>query len=267
MYKVPLRAFASINNKIPPNTLFLLTLAVIEKKQRGNVFIDTFDGPSTLFIINKAGFSSLIIRKGYSTALLLDFFASNSSIPDYFHIYSPPPNIVQKVTSDIRFDFRIRKRVQFRYVGHNEKVRGTSLVPPGFSLKTINKNTFHLLQPFGLNLHAKFWNSKNHFFREGFGVMLCNLDGLPVSVCYSACVVQKNAEIDIATLPQFQGSGYGYIVTKAFINIAIKKNFQPNWDCFEDNIPSRSLALKTGFIQIKKYTFLSIFNKAKDEKN
>ena len=104
-----------------------------------------------------------------------------------------------------RINTRLRKRVQLKF--SNGQLLPAYSILPRFTFDKINSNNFDNLSVFNLSLDNKFWNSKTDFLENGFGFILNNEIGLPVSVCYSACVENGVAEIDVATLPDFRIKG------------------------------------------------------------
>ena len=92
---------------------------------------------------------------------------------------------------------------------------------------------------------------------------MLNDEGGALSVCYSACLVDKVAEIDIVTHPDHRKSGFGQFVTSEFIRLALDRGIIPAWDCFTDNEASLKTALRNDFEKTYKYPFVSVFMKAK----
>ena len=132
-----------------------------------------------------------------------------------------------------------------------------------FRIERISIQNFDKLLEFNLGLANKYWRSKLDFIKNGFGFCVFNDLGEPVSICYSACVANQTAEIDVATLPQFQNNGLASWVVNFFVKHCIENNIHANWDCFEDNHGSLRTAKRVGFIQVAQYNLLSIYNKSK----
>lgn len=240
-------------------TDFPLINAVIQKKQQGKVYeYDDFD-----FIAHKSGFSYLNLKTENINSIV-DFFANEQSLKQYFHIYHAPFRVVEAIKKDNRFGYKYRKRIQFQF---NEKTINSGLsksIPSKFGFKTINENNFNSLDIFELDLPNRYWNSKNDFLQHGYGILAYDKEhDKPVSLCYSSCVSNDIAEIDVATLQAYRGLGLAKAVTERFIQHSIDKAIIPNWDCFEENTPSLKTAQSLGFEKIKEYWFLSVYNKTK----
>ena len=82
---------------------------------------------------------------------------------------------------------------------------------------------------------------------------------LSISICYSACVSSGAAEIDVATLTNYQGLGIAKKLVTQFVRYCIEHDLVPNWDCFSTNTASLSTATSLGFEEVFHYSFLSIF--------
>ncbi len=243
------------------NTDFPLINAVLQKKQEGRIF----NIEKSLFIIHKSGFSYLKLGEENDINSLLNFFSKEKQLPQYFHIYDPPVKLVEGIKNDMRFGIKYRKRIQFRFEEKKVISSFRRNIEKSFTLKDIDNNIYDRLKIFDLKLDNHFWQSKDDFLKNGYGKVILNNDH-PVSICYSSCVVNGVSEIDIATLPHYQGKGLAKAVAEAFIEESIKNGIQANWDCFEENVPSLKTANNLGFIKVKEYWFLSVFNKTKYEK-
>lgn len=250
---------------VPKNeiyTRFPLINAVVSGVQCGKVFINE---SNESLITHKAGFSLIAINpySGHENELV-DFFENSVHLPAYFHVYSPSPLVIdlmeQKKDS---FNLKIRRRIQLRgganalSLMNNEKKGNTH----GLTVCNVNEYNFDSLNDLGLDLENRFWSSKADFLKNGLGVCMLSEDKKPVSLCYSACLVDDIAEIDIKTHPDYQRTGFGQIVANEFMRLSLQNGITPNWDCFEDNHGSIATALKAGFKVVHKYQFVSVFNK------
>ena len=114
---------------------------------------------------------------------------------------------------------------------------------------------------FNLGITEKFWNSKKDFLDNGFGFIVLNNLNKPVSICYAACIANNEAEIDVATLNDFQQKGLAKVAVSAFVEHCVNNKIGANWDCFEDNTGSLRTALSLNFKKITDYSLLSIYEK------
>jgi GNAT superfamily N-acetyltransferase len=243
-------------------TGFPLIDAVLANLQQGKIFEDE-SGNELFYIIHKAGFSYIVRddHTDYSPALL--FLLESKDIPGYFHIYDPPTQIIHLCNQNTEeVNIRVRERVQLKFNGH--KKLETLNPPQNYRIEKINPDNFDKLSIFNLSLGERFWKSKSDFEANSFGFCIFNEADVPLSICYAACVVNNTAEIDVATLSEYQRKGLAKLVVNAFVEYCINDNIVANWDCFQDNHGSLKTAESIGFERTMSYNFLSIFNKRKN---
>jgi hypothetical protein len=90
--------------------------------------------------------------------------------------------------------------------------------------------------------------------KTSFGFQLVK-DGKIVSVCKSNGLISgKEFMIDVETFGEGdRGKGYATAVGRALIDFCLEKGYSPLWETTLDNIPSRKLASKLGFVENKSY--------------
>jgi RimJ/RimL family protein N-acetyltransferase len=129
-------------------------------------------------------------------------------------------------------------------------------IPPGVELQPLDKDLLERAEQFKLEIGSRFWASSDDFLKHGLGVCAIK-DGEIISLCYSACVVDGLAEVDIITDPEFRGGGYGRLAAQALIELCRQHQIAPTWDCFIQNTSSMKLAAKLGFEQTHAYPLYS----------
>jgi GNAT acetyltransferase len=241
---------------------FPLIGAVLYKYQKGKVFVDELSKPNIVFVITSFGFAQYFQLTSCSTDEQLVYFIRESNqLPSYFHIYNSMQSLADSLEK-LECKTRVRERYQLRYLDKKTK---EIKCPYGYQLMNCEDIEFEKHNSFNLDLGNKFWSSSSDFLQKSNGICLVNQELIPVSICYAACIVEGISEIDIATIPSYQHKGLGAIVTQAFVNNAIQKNLQPNWDCFSENTSSLKIAKRIGFREIQKYLLLSVYNEPKNE--
>jgi RimJ/RimL family protein N-acetyltransferase len=234
---------------------FPIIQAVIEGTQQGRIFKSAHQD---YWVLHKAGFSEVFLSRGDGKELV-DFIGKTPWLPKYFHIYSPPEQLVNVFKSDTKiFNIRERDRVQLKYDGR--KVSSSLLVVSDeFTSAEVTQHNIDSLAVFNLDLENKFWSSKEDFVKHAAGVFIKDKQHNPVSLCYAAAVADQKAEIDVVTNALHRGKGFAKAVVGAFIIHCNNYKIIPNWDCFEDNTASLMTAKKLNFLFNKKYKLLSIF--------
>jgi hypothetical protein len=238
-------------------TRFPLVNAVVSRVQMGHVYTNRL---GDLFIIHKGGFSRFV-PSGNSRHedQFISLLENTDNIPQYFHLYDPPQPLTDAIEkrNDL-FNIKLRKRIQLR---HQSVEQMEVMDESNFRVERIDESNFERANELGIDLGNKFWNSREDFLKNGLGVCVLDDHGIALSACYSACLVDGVAEIDIVTHPNHRKLGLGQLVTKKFITLAMQKKIISNWDCFEENSGSLSIAKNAKFNEIYRYQFLSVFNK------
>lgn len=238
---------------------FPLIQSVVQQKQEGEIYADEKSGSGQLFVIHKSGFSYYLNSNfNNNDTSFFNFLNESEQLPPCFHIYSPAQWLVEKIPDQKKFNFKMRKRIQLKYSGN--VIGGEEFsMPENYKIRNVDESNFHQMEELGF-VENKFWMSKSDFLENGLGVCIFD-NNKAVALCYSACVVNNTAEIDIITKAEFRKQGLGRIITKAFVDLSLKQGISPNWDCFEENVGSLKTALSTGFTVNKEYDFLSLYNK------
>jgi hypothetical protein len=232
--------------------------AVVSGIQNGHVYAN---GPAdAYFIATKSGFSLFHARdhSPESDAAFFDFLRHNREIPNYLHIYSPPPSFAHFIAAN--WDkYRLRRRGQFRHVREDTAYDYRRLVPVGLSIVPAQQVDFDRLeQAFGLDLGTRYWNSKADFLANAVGACILAEDGEPTAICYSACVVDGIAEVDVLVSVDRRGKRLGRFVSERFVEMAVSHGLVPHWDAFVANTASHLMAQKLGMKAVKEYELLSL---------
>lgn len=233
--------------------IFPLILAVIKRKQPGWAFVDDRHSPAAALIVTRFGFVQLI-GKPVSDKMWTSFFRDPKPyLPNYLLWYSPPPRIQILPAAPGNAQVRCRERTRFSFTGEPVEVAGQ---PAGFEVELLDKEWIAKIAEFHLDIESRFWSSADDFLKHGLGVCVLK-DGKVASICYSACVVDGLAEVDVMTRDEYRGRGLASLAVGRFILECLRREITPTWDCFTDNTASMKLALKLGFKKSFSYNFYS----------
>jgi hypothetical protein len=259
MLAVPINDYRKVRLELRrrSQSCFPLIGSVLERTQIGAVYTDTADN---YFVLNRAGFAQVFLS-GNDDSLVVDFISNSEMLPAYLHIYEGRNLLTSLEKTPLTV--RQRERQQFRYEYAFIDVPTT---PPTFEIRDCSTLEFNQLKKFGLNLENRFWKSESDFLEHGFGKCVVANGVDPASICYAASVYDEIAEIDVATMPAFRGKGLAKIVAANFVAGLLHNGLSASWDCFTENAPSVAAAKSLQFKLVKKYIFLSVFNKEKHEK-
>lgn len=99
------------------------------------------------------------------------------------------------------------------------------------------------------------WENDDDFLYRGKGYcIICKND--IASWAFSAAVSSKEIDIGIETSPQYKQKGLGMIVARKMIQYAIGQGRNPVWACHCQNIASKTIAEKLGFVKISECSII-----------
>lgn len=260
-YEIALRSYSASKAQFP------IIYSVLSGLQNGKVYVNDPELPEFFFVHSGFGFAQyfgILDEKGKNQLQDLIFQPSDLDVK-YLLWYNPEDEWISKTeNSELKGSYKIRERVRLSIpdsydLPPSQIEIGTQMI---FS-KPENENELAEGDVFELDLDSRFWKNKKSLMDQGV-VVYGKLEGKLASICYSASVSNREAEVDVLTLPAFRGRGLGFETTRVFIQECQKKNLKPSWDCFEDNEASIRLASTLGFEEYLRYPFLSIYREFTD---
>ena len=257
MNKVEVAEFPELKHKYYESVTKYPTInAVISNVQNGYVYSNA--DRNNLFVCAKFGWSLLLAEDATEISTLFDFLKANREIPDYIHLLPPNKALIKYIEGNWP-KFKIRERCQLRYLKNLQTFDYKKILPYGFSIVKIQDIEFSKLDVFKFDLDKRYWQSKDDFIKNAIGVCLVNPNNEFIAICYSICIADDIAEVEIFVFPEYQGKGFGRIVAESFLNLTIEKGVIAHWDTFTANTPSLALAQKLGFQKIQDYDLVSTF--------
>lgn len=236
---------------------FPLVHKVLLDKTYGKAFrTDLF-----LFWLHQCDFGYVELSGEGAIRGLKNFFLKEKSLPQYFHLYNAEAALIKEIEQDNGFGCKNRKRVQLRYLKDSVEDVHRKVLEEGYSIKTVDHQNIDKLEPFGLDIFKKFWNTIDEFLDQAMPVLIDDSDGSAACLCYASTVVDQVAEVDIITLPEHRGKGLAKVSAEEFVSVCLRRGILPNWDCFEENLASLKTAQSLGFTRLREYQFLSVFIK------
>lgn len=239
---------------------FPLISAVIQKLQRGQVFVDERQSPRSALVVTDFGFTMFVGAEDNELldAGLTDLFSRKNQLrPSYLLWYSPPIGWQKKLHALGPDLVRERERVRFEFRPDQADWLNTPVnAPTGLELRELTPGLIPKTEKFGVKLDSRFWSSAKVFSENGIGVCLMK-DGEMVSLCYAATIADRLAEVDVVTDPEYRGRGLASVTARQFIKECLGRGVVPTWDCFAHNSGSMKLAAKLSFVAKRTYAFYS----------
>lgn len=238
---------------------------VLYQNQGGGIYYwgDLID--ANYLIFHRTGFAHINANpfdKSFDTGMFREidaFIKSNRAIPQYLMFYHAPHQLVEYWQRQEKQYFKLRKRRRYQ-IDNNHFLgldRSSYAIPEGHRLVPLQECPFEDLEVFDLSLDSKFYDSRADFLRRSFGFVLYNQEGMPTSISYLMCLVGRNSECDLKTLPEFRNKGYGYINITNYVRESILRKVNVGWDCFVDNHTNKWVQHYGYTHIIREYDFVS----------
>lgn len=242
------------------NTLF--ARAVVERRVKGEIFVDNANNPSTFYIVHPYGMSLLFgntqnelfnekfLEHSLNTRKLRSRHEWMQAFPREWNtllarLYSD--NLIHSAENLDNKEFgvvELNTRVNFRFNRQKFLTNPEEDLPAHCEIVPTNKDLF--LQMNGVVVPSLFWDTADDFLKYGVGFSLL-FNGELATTAYSAYFLDDKLEIGIETIPDFRGKGFARLACAALINHCIKNGYEPVWSCRKENIASVQLAQKLGF--------------------
>ncbi|WP_066498246.1 GNAT family N-acetyltransferase [Abyssisolibacter fermentans] len=234
------------------NNHFPLLKSILSGKKKGRVYVNSLEKLSVAAIISEDGWfyllgtendehfnnnlDNFIVQKTIKQKKPLLWFGISQSWKKRLETYEL---------------LRIGEFPRVQYEFNYDKYIINSFAIPTYLLESINKENVNKVFESDEEIEG-FWGTEENFMKYGFGFILLDKGNI-VGHVYSASVEDGEVEIDIQTDKSYRGKGVATYLASCLINECIKRDLIPKWDCAVSNEPSKKLAIKLGFQQIKEY--------------
>jgi RimJ/RimL family protein N-acetyltransferase len=227
-------------------------LSVLERNQKGRVFVNDRSDPTAAFITSCGGFYCLLgDANDRSFADDVVSFLNERGNPIGFYALAMFSEEWEDVLGSYRLEhankimrsyYRFNEEAfQSRY-GEVEKPRISS----EYRYETLRAAVANQYRNNFYTYYQIVWASNEHFMERGLGHFILE-GGQIVSVCTSPYTGGGYAEIDIITIEAFMRRGLATEVGVQFIRECLDRGIVPNWCCHADNEASSRLADKLCF--------------------
>lgn len=240
----------------------LVVQAVIEGNDQGRIWADESETPRTVFMWDKAHCYYLVGNTGNHTFnRALETVITEEIEPEAIeHNFLDfkvccTDNWDAKIHSIFKDASLVKKERRF-YTFKKSKVDWKNTIPPGFTVKCIDepllKRAFRNTDAVTEEIESM-WNSVNDFFKHGFG--FCAVYNNEIACwCTAEHVSKYRCGIGIETVEKYQRRGVATATAAAFVDHCITRSIVPCWDCWDNNIPSITVAEKVGFERMLNYS-------------
>lgn len=243
----------------------LLLPAILEQNSPAQIWLDDRSKPRSVFLWDKA-----------NNVFYLSGDQRNKLFNDELGTL-----IRQRVVPELRTRRRLHFRIQatseawvpilplvFRDIclargtymlfSHQKRIKSDwqTSMPSHFCIKQIDKkflcSALYDNKEFLLEEIRSMWPSMERFVRFGFGFSLVTEKRI-VCWCTAEYVSSGKCGIGIETIPEYRNRGFATITASAFVEYCIHKGIRPHWESNIDNLASRRVAEKVGFVKELEY--------------
>jgi len=263
-----LERFRIIYHQTTPYSNPIIETVLYQNKGGGMYYAgDLIDGNYLIF--HRSGFAHINFNP-FDENLNEEFFRevdafleTTPAIPDYLMFYHTPAILLDYWQTQEKQYFRIRKRRRYQIDDNHFMTLDPAsyAVPAGHRLIPLQQCPYEDLEVFELSLDSKFYDSREQFLQNSFGFVLYNDENRPVSISYLMCLVGRNSECDLKTLPDLRNKGYGYINITNYVRESILRKINVGWDCFVDNHTNKWVK-EYGYTHIiREYDFVTFLKR------
>lgn len=231
---------------------------VIDGLKKGVIYVDQPQNPKTALVCNETGFffafgepDEALVRPvvvqlwnfkrwPYLTCLF-------GSTPDWGsvlkQIFEP---LGAKPTARLGFELRDVPPVQ--------------PVPGGYTLEPITAEMGKTIldgtgtDGYGIDpWFIRICGGAEGYAAHGLGLAL-TYEGQIASICGFCALAQREAELEVGTIPAQRGKGLAEVVSRAFMDQCRSRGYEPIYTCTSANQPSRAVARKLGYVEVEEVT-------------
>lgn len=233
---------------------FPIIACVLLGQQKGRVFVDKFPNFSQFYVEHHFGFAQIFGKNNFQfeDELREYFFINRNFSVEKIRLYDPLNHVFLK--TDYQNSLCSSRQ---RLIFSDETHLLDYAVREHICFLQLRTEYIEMIES-NFGLVRRFWSGDDDFLHHSRAVVLL-YKGLPASICYAAAKANNLVELDILTLEKFRNLGLGKAVAAAFIDQCREEQINISWDCFSNNLNSKSLAKSLGFKIIhESYPFYTI---------
>ncbi len=240
----------------------LFARAVVEHHNKGAVYVDDVQNPTSFYIALPFGMSLLLGDTGNKTfnEKFRDYAFNTSkqrTNHEWMQAFPASWNVVLQElfagsliseadnrNNDDPSKIELNIRVNFRF--NKEKFLARPKQKMDDDMKVVRADGSMFREMKGSVIPHYFFTNEEDFLKRGFA--FCVLyKGELASMAFSAFCFPAQVELGIETDSRFRGKGFAEMVCAAFIDHCLERNVEPVWACRRANNASYQLAQKLGF--------------------
>jgi RimJ/RimL family protein N-acetyltransferase len=242
----------------------LILYAATEGTSPGKVYVDNIEAPRTAFLCTVEGYYLLgdwqntAFNQRLSELILQVIFKGDRlrEGENEFTLYYHPHTWEGQMEGIFSGKYPLQA-MRRHYTCQQVLFDWRSQLPPNFHIVAVDAEFLRKMQLVNIKEVRSWintnWNSEEEFLQMGRGFCTIQDDRI-VSWCITDCVSGKRAEVGITTDPAYRGRGLATITAAACVDSHLSSGMTSvGWHCPEQNLGSRGVAEKVGFILGHEY--------------
>jgi RimJ/RimL family protein N-acetyltransferase len=243
----------------------LLLSAILEGNSLAQVWVDDKSEPESVFLWDKAnnvfylaGGESNVQFNREIRALIGRKVVPELKLRRRFHFrLRSTSELWDKTLSSIFVDTNLTLGHHIFHT-HQKPVKHDwrSSMPEGLRLKQIDEHFLHEEpyenKEFVLDEIQQMWPTVDGFVKFGFGSSIVT-ENQVVCWCTAEYMSKGKCGVGIETVHDYQNMGLATSAASAFVEHCKARNIKPHWECNAENLASRRVAEKVGFVKEHEY--------------
>jgi GNAT superfamily N-acetyltransferase len=242
--------------------------AVLEQRQGGQVFAEDCPNPRYALVCNDSGFflafgepeeSDLVaqVRQLFHQKLVEENTALFGTSPAWDAPLAAAFAPFQAQATR-RLGFRIDPQPGRPPLDWRERI------PPGYHIAPIDAALCARIADgsatngYGIDpWFIRIMGGPEGYAAHGLGCALMHGEQI-ASLCGYCAFAHSEAELEVGTVPAYQGKGFATLASAAFLEQCQQKGLLPVYTCESKNMPSLAVAHKLGFIEVEEIVGYSV---------
>lgn len=229
---------------------------MVENRRPGHIYVDQANNPNTTLVCNDNGFYLAFGRPDETLVrpLVEHFFQLDLRENDTSLLASSP----EWMTVLGRILDPLGAKQFSRLVFARAARPGQALIPAGFSLEPITEEMGQsILDGTGTGGYGiapwfiRIAGGPKAYAAPGLGLAFV-YQGQIASLCGYCGLSKREAEMEVGTVPAFQGRGLAPQVSTAFLDQCLARGLELGYTCDSKNQASIKVAHKIGFVEIEE---------------
>lgn len=259
IYELNKLQFSMISHLLVGDLVNIEIKGVVQGFNPGCIFVDNLLNPKTAMVWSKAidGFyfvgdeNNIDFNSSINKFIDLEIRSRARDLGLEYFEFSGTSSKWDITFEHLFYNRKLSRSKQFTYKYRDieDAVFKDIKIQQQFELVKVNPSLFQkniLNLDFIKTMILDWWSSMEDYFNGGVGFCILHNEKI-VSCCISSCVTQDSMGSHTVTLEKYRNKGLAKHLITEFLKYCKNNNFEPNWDCMEENLESRLLAESCGY--------------------